>query len=57
LAARADYCRTAARPHDYFDAVAVGTETGVLIGKTSESMAADRDRGQFRGGQIQAHDL
>jgi hypothetical protein len=44
MAARADCCRTFARSHDYFDALLVGTETGVLIDKTSETMAAVQDR-------------
>jgi hypothetical protein len=65
MAARADCCRTFARSHDYFDALLVGTETGVLINKTSETMAAIQDRGQFHGGetstinlpQTQAHDF
>jgi hypothetical protein len=64
MAAREGCCRTFARSHNYFDALLVGTETGVLIDKTSETMAAVQDRGQFRGGetstinrpQTQAHD-
>jgi hypothetical protein len=63
MAARADRGRT--RSQDYFDAPLVGTETGVLIDKTSETMAAVQDRGQFHGGetstinrrQTQAHDF
>jgi hypothetical protein len=64
MAARADCGRTFARSQDYFDALLAGTETGVLIDKTSETMAAVQDRGQFHGGetstinraQTQAHD-
>src|SRR6516164_5680284 len=64
MAARADCGRTFARSQDHFDALLVGTETGVLIDKTSEMMAAVQDRGQFHGGetstidrpQMKAHD-
>jgi len=51
MAARADRGRTFARSQDHFDAPLVGTETGVLIDKTSEVMAAVQDRGQFHGGE------
>jgi len=64
MAARADWGRTFARSQDHFDALLVGTEAGVLLDKTSETMAAVQDRGQFHGGetstidrpQTQAHD-
>jgi hypothetical protein len=49
MAARADYGRTFARSQDHFDAFLVGTEPGVLIDKTSKTMAAVQDRGQFHG--------
>ena len=49
MAARADCGRTLARSQDHFDALLVGTETGVLIDKTSKTMAAVQDRGQFHG--------
>src|SRR5262249_58513529 len=49
MAARADCGRTFARSQDDFDALLVGTETGALIDKTSEMMAAVQDRGQFHG--------
>jgi hypothetical protein len=39
MAARADCGRTFARSHGHFDALQVGTETGVLIYKTSELVA------------------
>src|SRR5215831_3925341 len=65
MAPRADCGRTFARSQGHFDASLVATETGVLIDKTSETMAAVQDRGQFHGGetstinrrQTQAHDL
>src|SRR5262244_233036 len=47
MAARADCGRTFARSQDHFDALLVGTETGVLIDKTSKTMTAVQDRGQF----------
>src|SRR5215471_4807496 len=37
MAARADCGRTFARSQDHFDALLVGTETGVLIDKTSKN--------------------
>ena len=40
--------RSASWSQDYFDALLVGTETGVLIDKTSKTMTAVQDRGQFR---------
>src|SRR6185436_6873317 len=40
MAARADCGRTLARSHDDFDTLLVGTEVGVLVDKTSETMAA-----------------
>ena len=40
MAARADGGRTLAWSHGYFYAFLVGTEVGVLVGKTSETMAA-----------------
>jgi hypothetical protein len=49
MAARADCGRTFARSQDHFDALLVGTETGALIDKTFEMMAAVQDRGQFHG--------
>jgi hypothetical protein len=65
MAAGADGGRTSARSQDHFDALLIGTETGVLIDKTSETMAAVQDRGQFHGGETstryrleaQPHDL
>ena len=40
MAARADCGRTPARSHGHFDTLLVGTEVGVLVDKTSETMAA-----------------
>jgi hypothetical protein len=40
MAARADCGRTLARSHGDFDALLVGTEVGVLVDKTPETMAA-----------------
>jgi hypothetical protein len=40
MAARADCGRTLARSHDDFDALLVGTEVGVLVDKTPETVAA-----------------
>ena len=40
MAARADCGRTLARSHGHFDALLVGTEVGVLVDKSSETMAA-----------------
>ena len=40
MAARADCGRTLARSHGHFDTLLVGTEVGVLVDKTSETMAA-----------------
>ena len=40
MAARADCGRTRARSHGHFDTLLVGTEVGVLVDKTSETMAA-----------------
>ncbi|MBV8834511.1 MAG: hypothetical protein JO108_35385 [Acidobacteriaceae bacterium] len=56
MAARADCGRTFAGPHNHFDALLVGTETGVLIDKTSETMAAVQDRGQFHDGETSTID-
>src|SRR5437899_706302 len=39
MAARADCGRTLARSHGHFDTLLVGTEVGVLVDKTSETMA------------------
>jgi hypothetical protein len=65
MTARADCGRTFARSQDHLDALLVGTETGVLIDKTSEMVAAVQDRSQFNGGetstinrpQAQVHDF
>jgi len=51
MAPRADCGRTFARSQDQFDALPVGTETGVLIDKTAEMVAAVQDRSQFHGGE------
>ena len=40
MAARADRGRTLPRSHGHFDTLLVGTEVGVLVDKTSETMAA-----------------
>ena len=40
IAARADCGRTLARSHGHFDALFVGTEVGVLVDKTPDTMAA-----------------
>jgi hypothetical protein len=40
MAARADCGRTLVRSHGHFDTLLVGTEAGVLVDKTSETMAA-----------------
>jgi len=40
MAARTDCGRTLARSHGDFDALLVGTEVGVLVDKTPETMAA-----------------
>jgi hypothetical protein len=61
MAARADCGRTFARSHDHLDALLVGTETGVLINKTSKTMTAVQDRDQFHcakasSGEISAID-
>jgi len=40
MAARADCGRTLARPYGHFDALLVGTEVGVLVDKTPETIAA-----------------
>jgi len=40
MAARADCSRTLARSHGHFDTLLVGTKVGVLVDKTSETMAA-----------------
>jgi len=40
MAARADCGRTLARSHGHFDALLVGTEVGVLVNKTAETMVA-----------------
>ena len=42
MAARADCGRTLARSHSHFDTLLVGAEVGVLVNKTSETMAAVR---------------
>jgi hypothetical protein len=47
VAARADGGRTLARSYDHFDALLIGTESGVLVDKTPEAVAAVQDRGQF----------
>jgi hypothetical protein len=52
MTARADCGRTFARSQDHLDALLVGTETGELIDKTSEMVAAVQDRSQFHGGEI-----
>ena len=51
MAPRADCGRTFTRSQDHFDVLLVGTQTGVLIDRTSETMAAVQDRGQFHGGE------
>ena len=51
MAARADCCRTSARSHSDFDALLVGTEVGVLVDKTSETMAVVWNRDQFHGAE------
>ena len=40
MAARVDCGRTLARSHGHFDTLLAGTEVGVLLDKTSETMAA-----------------
>ena len=40
MAARADCGRAVGRSHGHFDTLLVGTEVGVLVDKTSETMAA-----------------
>jgi hypothetical protein len=40
MAARADCGRTLARSHGHFDTLLVGTGVGVLVDKTSVTMAA-----------------
>ena len=40
MAARTDRRRTLARPHGDLDALVVGTEAGVLINESPETMAA-----------------
>jgi hypothetical protein len=40
MAARADCGRTLARSYGHFNALFVGTEVGVLVDKTAETMAA-----------------
>jgi len=40
MAARADCGRTLARSYCHFDALLVGTEVGMLVDKTPETMAA-----------------
>src|SRR5437763_618312 len=40
MAARADCGRTLARSDGHFDTLLVGTEVGVLVDKTSETMAS-----------------
>jgi hypothetical protein len=40
MAARADCDRTLERPYGHFDALLVGTEVGLLVDKTPETMAA-----------------
>ena len=44
MAARADRGRTLPRSHGHFDTLLVGTEVGVLVDKTSETMAAVQNR-------------
>ena len=59
MAARADRGRPLARSYCHFNALLVGTEVGVLADKTSETMAAVQDRGQFHvaeaGGETSAN--
>src|SRR5215472_7878072 len=57
MAPRADCGRTFARSQNHFDAPLVATETGVLIDKTSETMATVQDRGQFHGGETSTINL
>jgi len=40
MASRANCGRPLARSHGHFDALLVGTEVGVLVDKTSDTMAA-----------------
>jgi len=51
MATRADCGRTLARSHGHFDTLLVGTEVGVLVDKTSETMAAVQNRDQFHGAE------
>src|SRR5437868_12459938 len=51
MAARADCGRTLAGSHDHFDTLLVSTEVGVLVDKTSETMAAVQNRDQFHGAE------
>jgi hypothetical protein len=51
MATRTDRSRAFARSYDHLDALHFGTEAGVLINKTSETMAAVQDRGQFHGAE------
>ena len=51
MAARADCSRTLAGSHGHFDTLLVGTEVGVLVDKTSETMAAVQNRDQFHGAE------
>src|SRR5262245_19115309 len=57
MAERADCGRTFARSHDHFDAPLVGTETGAFIDKTSSTMAAVQNRGQFHGAKASTGEI
>jgi hypothetical protein len=54
MAARADCGRTLARSHGHFDTLLVGTEVGMLVNKTSETMTAVENRDQFHGAEAVA---
>ncbi len=51
MAARTDRGGTLSRPHGDFDTFLVHTETGVLVDKTPEMVAAVQNRDQFHGEQ------
>src|SRR5438045_1034784 len=57
MAARADCGRTVPRSHGHFDTLLVGTEVGVLVDKTSETMAAVQNRDQFHGAEAGGGEL
>ena len=57
VAARTDCSRTLARSHGHFDTLLVGTEVGVLVDKTSETMAAVQNRDQFHGAEAGGGEL